>query len=101
MGRLFGTDGVRGLYEKELTLQLAYALGRAGAQVLAENRRHKPVIVLGRDTRFSGPMLEEALVKGICSTGAKALLLGVVPTGGCIFDEVLQGGRGDCDLGFP
>ncbi len=80
MGRLFGTDGVRGLYEKELTLQLAYALGRAGAQVLAENRRHKPVIVLGRDTRFSGPMLEEALVKGICSTGAKALLLGVVPT---------------------
>ena len=80
MGRLFGTDGVRGLYEKELTLQLAYALGRAGAQVLAENRRHKPVIALGRDTRFSGPMLEEALVKGICSTGAKALLLGVVPT---------------------
>ncbi|MDN5331097.1 MAG: phosphoglucosamine mutase [Tepidanaerobacteraceae bacterium] len=77
--RLFGTDGVRGIANKELTPLLAYRLGRAGAHVLSENHR-RPTIVVGRDTRISGDMLEAALIAGICSTGANVLKVGIVPT---------------------
>lgn len=77
--RLFGTDGVRGVANQELTPLLAYRLGRAGAHVLSKNK-HKPTIVVGRDTRISGDMLEAALVAGICSTGANVLKVGIVPT---------------------
>ncbi len=77
--RLFGTDGVRGVANKGLTPELAFKLGRAGAQVLAKTGK-KPRIVIGKDTRISGDMLEAALVAGICSVGADALLVGVVPT---------------------
>lgn len=84
MGRMFGTDGVRGIANTELTAELAYELGRAGAYVLAESS-HKPTIIVGRDTRISGDMLESALVAGICSTGAHAICIGVVPTPGVAY----------------
>jgi len=79
MGRMFGTDGVRGIANTELTAQLAYNLGRAGAFVLTEGT-HKPKIVVGMDTRISGDMLEGALVAGILSVGAEAVCVGIVPT---------------------
>lgn len=79
MSRMFGTDGVRGIANKELTAELAYNLGRAGSFVLTEGA-HKPNIVVGMDTRISGDMLEAALVAGICSVGAHAICVGVVPT---------------------
>lgn len=79
MGRLFGTDGVRGIANEELTADLAYKLGRAGAFVLTEGT-HKPKILVGMDTRISGDMLEAALVAGILSVGAEAICVGVIPT---------------------
>ncbi|WP_035292397.1 phosphoglucosamine mutase [Clostridium sp. KNHs214] len=79
MGRMFGTDGVRGVANSELTAELAYKLGRAGAYVLTEGA-HKPKILVGMDTRISGDMLESALVAGILSVGAEAICVGIVPT---------------------
>lgn len=79
MSRLFGTDGVRGIANDELTADLAYKLGRAGAFVLTEGA-HKPKILVGMDTRISGDMLEAALVSGILSVGAEAICVGVIPT---------------------
>jgi phosphoglucosamine mutase len=72
----FGTDGVRGIANEELTVELVTALGRAAVRVLGS----EPGFVVGRDTRRSGPMLEAALVAGVCAEGADALLAGVVPT---------------------
>lgn len=80
MSRLFGTDGVRGIANRELTCELAMKLGRAAAMVLTEATRHKPQIVIGMDTRISSEMLESALTAGLCSVGADAVRLGVVPT---------------------
>jgi len=80
MGRLFGTDGVRGVANKELTAELAFKVGQAGAFVLTEETHHKPKILIGKDTRISGDMLEAALTAGICSVGAEAVSIGVVPT---------------------
>jgi len=80
MGRLFGTDGVRGVANTELTCELAYKLGRAGAYVLTGQNAQKPRILVGKDTRRSSDMLECALVAGICSAGAQAILAGVIPT---------------------
>ena len=79
MGRIFGTDGVRGIANTELTARMAYNLGRAGAYVLTEGA-HKPKILVAKDTRISGDMLESALISGILSVGAEAVVLGVVPT---------------------
>lgn len=80
MKRLFGTDGVRGVANAELTPELAFRVGRAGASVLAaSSQRHRPVIV-GRDTRLSGSMLEAAMVAGITSVGRDVLTIGIVPT---------------------
>lgn len=79
MGRMFGTDGVRGIANKELTALTAYNLGRAGAFVLTKGA-HKPKIIVGMDTRISGDMLENSLVAGILSVGAEAVCLGIVPT---------------------
>ena len=79
MGRMFGTDGVRGVANTELTARIAYDLGRAGAYVLTEGA-HKPKILVAKDTRISGDMLESALIAGILSVGAEAVVLGVVPT---------------------
>lgn len=80
MGRLFGTDGVRGIANKELTPELAFRLGRAATAFFGEETHCQPVVVIGRDTRISGQMLEAALAAGICSAGGKAILAGVVPT---------------------
>lgn len=80
MGKLFGTDGVRGVASDLLKANLAYELGRAGSHVLAGRTKHIPKIIVGKDTRISGDMLEASLVKGICSTGAHAVSVGVVPT---------------------
>lgn len=80
MGKLFGTDGVRGIANTELNCELAMNLGRAAAMVLNEETHHRAKIIIGKDTRISSDMLESALVAGICSVGADALVLGVVPT---------------------
>ncbi|HWR40813.1 MAG TPA: phosphoglucosamine mutase [Patescibacteria group bacterium] len=79
MGKLFGTDGVRGLANTELTPELAFKLGRAAATYFGREKK-QPVLYIGRDTRISGQMLEAALAAGICSAGGKAVLLGVMPT---------------------
>lgn len=79
MSRMFGTDGVRGIANTELTAELAYNLGRAGAYVLTEGT-HKPKILVGMDTRISGHMLEASLVAGVLSVGAEAVSVGVIPT---------------------
>ena len=78
--RLFGTDGVRGEANTELTPELAYHLGRAATLYFGEQSEVRPHILIGRDTRVSGEMFEAALTAGICSAGGIALLAGVVPT---------------------
>ena len=81
MGKLFGTDGVRGIANADLNAELAFRLGMAGSYVLAQhNSSSRPRILVGKDTRISGDMLEAALVAGICATGSDALLAGIVPT---------------------
>lgn len=80
MGRMFGTDGVRGVANIELTCELAMQLGRAAALVLTRHTSHKPKIVIGKDTRISSDVLEAAMTAGICSVGADVLSLGVIPT---------------------
>lgn len=80
MGRLFGTDGVRGVANEELTPKLAMELGQAGAYVLTRENAHKPTIMVGCDTRISGDMLANALMAGACSVGANVVYVGVVPT---------------------
>ena len=80
MSRLFGTDGVRGVANKELTPLLAMQLGQAGASVLTKETSHKPTIMVGCDTRISGDMLANALMAGVCSVGANAVYVGGVPT---------------------
>ena len=80
MGKYFGTDGVRGIANIELTPELAYKIGRAGAYVLNKQNQHNPTIIVGMDTRISGDMLEASLISGMCSVGAKVISLGVIPT---------------------
>ncbi len=79
MGRLFGTDGVRGVANAELTPEIAFKLGRAAAEYFGRETA-APKIIIGRDTRLSGTMLESALAAGICSAGGNAHLLGVIST---------------------
>lgn len=81
MGRLFGTDGVRGIANKDLTNELAMKIGAAAATVLLrETKSSKPTVLIGKDTRASGDMLEAALTAGLCSVGCNVLSVGVVPT---------------------
>lgn len=80
MGKFFGTDGVRGIANRELTCELAIKLGRAAAKVLTGNCGHNAKILIGKDTRISSDMLENALLAGIASVGAEGISLGVVPT---------------------
>jgi len=82
MTRIFGTDGVRGLANVEVTPEFALRLGRAVVTVLAEEGVTRPVVAIGRDPRWSGPMLEAALTAGITAAGGDALLLGMLPTPG-------------------
>lgn len=85
MGKYFGTDGVRGVANSELTPELAFKLGRFGGYVLAHNGTEKPTVVVGRDTRISGVMLESALVAGLLSTGAEVMRLGIITTPGVAY----------------
>lgn len=80
MGRLFGTDGARGVANSELTCELAMKIGRAAAMVLTESCAHKPKVMIGMDTRASSHMLASAIGAGLCSVGADVLVLDVVPT---------------------
>ncbi|MBE6541769.1 MAG: phosphoglucosamine mutase [Ruminococcaceae bacterium] len=80
MGRLFGTDGVRGIANTELTCERAFEIGRAAAAVLTEGCRRRPVFVVGMDTRTSSDMLACAVMSGLCSVGADVINLRVVPT---------------------
>ena len=80
MGKYFGTDGIRGIANKELDINLAFKIGQAAAQVLTEYEHHKPCFYIGKDTRISSDVLESALIAGICSCGADVHLLGVIPT---------------------
>lgn len=79
MGRLFGTDGVRGIANSELTPELAFKLGKAGAYVLSRDKT-RPVVLIGKDTRLSGDMLEDALSAGILAVGGNVIKVGVLPT---------------------
>ena len=79
MGRLFGTDGVRGIANKELTPELAFNLGKAGTFVLSRESK-RPTIIIGKDTRVSGDMLENALTAGILAVGGNVIKAGVIPT---------------------
>ena len=80
MGKLFGTDGIRGIVGKTLTAELAFQVGQSVAVVLQEELGRKPLITIGKDTRISSDMLEAALIAGICSVGGDVLLLGTIPT---------------------
>lgn len=80
MGRLFGTDGARGVANTELTCELAMNIGRAAAMVLTDSTHRHPKILIGKDTRLSSDMLEGALTAGLCSVGADVVSLGVIPT---------------------
>ena len=89
MGSLFGTDGVRGIANIDLTPELAFDLGRAGSYVLAKQEEGiRPRILVGKDTRISGDMLEAALRAGICSTGADVLTVGIIPTPAVAYPRV-------------
>lgn len=79
MGRMFGTDGVRGVANEELTAEVAFNIGKAAAYVLGK-RSKRPIFVIGKDTRISGDMLENALTAGILSVGGNVMKLGVIPT---------------------
>lgn len=85
MSRLFGTDGVRGEANTELKPELAYRLGRAATLHFGKLSEDKPKILIGRDTRISGEMLESALITGICSAGGHAISVGVIPTPGVAY----------------
>ena len=80
MDRLFGTDGIRGIANEELSPNLAMQLGQVGAYVLTREKKHKPTIMVGCDTRISGDMLANALMAGACSVGANCIYVGVIPT---------------------
>ena len=81
MGKLFGTDGIRGIVNETLGAELAFAVGRAAARVLAQDTgKEKPLFTIGKDTRISSDLLEGALIAGLCSAGADVLHLGVIPT---------------------
>ncbi|WP_046175598.1 phosphoglucosamine mutase [Domibacillus indicus] len=84
MGKYFGTDGVRGVANAELTPELAFKLGRFGGYVLTKDA-DRPKVLIGRDTRISGPMLEGALVAGLLSIGAEVMRLGVISTPGVAY----------------
>lgn len=80
MSRLFGTDGIRGIANEFITAELAVDVGRAVANVLIQGQRRRPLVIIGKDTRVSSDMLENALTAGLCSIGADVISLGVVPT---------------------
>lgn len=90
MGRLFGTDGIRGIVGKTLTADEAFKIGQAVTTVLRKESGKRPTILIGKDTRISSDMLECALIAGICSVGGNVLPLGVIPTPGVAYLTVQE-----------
>ena len=90
MGKLFGTDGIRGVAGETLTAETAYQTGRAVVTVLARDLGRKPVITIGKDTRISSDMLESALIAGICAAGGDVMPFGTVPTPAVAFLTVQE-----------
>ena len=80
MGKLFGTDGIRGIANQQLTAPKAFRIGQAAALTLRNSGAEKPMVVIGKDTRISSDMLECALTAGLCSCGANVHTLGVIST---------------------
>lgn len=91
MGKLFGTDGIRGVVGENLTVDLAFKTGKAIAAVLKEETGRKPLITIGKDTRISSDMLESALIAGICAVGGDVMPFGVLPTPAVAYLTVLRG----------
>ena len=91
MGKLFGTDGIRGVVGENLTVELAFRTGQAIASVLREEKGRAPLITIGKDTRISSDMLESALISGICSVGGDVMPFGVLPTPAVAYLTVLKG----------
>ena len=86
MGRIFGTDGVRGLANADVTAEMALSLSVSAAHVVAEaGAGNRPLVLVGRDPRASGEFLEAAVVAGLASAGADVLRLGIIPTPGVAF----------------
>ena len=80
MGKLFGTDGIRGVVGENLTADMAFRVGQAVGTVLMEEKGGRPTVVIGKDTRISSDMLEAALTAGILSVGGDVLAVGTIPT---------------------
>ena len=91
MGKLFGTDGIRGIVGHNLTVELAFRAGKAIAAVLKEEKGSAPLLTIGKDTRISSDMLEHALIAGICAVGGNVLPLGVLPTPAVAYLTVARG----------
>ena len=94
MGKLFGTDGIRGVVNAGLDADLAYKVGLAAAQVLAAEKKPgegKPLVTIGKDTRISGDLLKGSLIAGLCTAGADVLDLGTLPTPGVAWVTVDEG----------
>ena len=91
MGKLFGTDGIRGVVGENLTVDLAFRTGKAIAAVLKEEKGSKPLVTIGKDTRISSDMLESALIAGICAVGGDVMPLGVLPTPAVAYLTVSKG----------
>ena len=90
MGKYFGTDGIRGVANDTLTPEVAFKLGRIGGALYAQNDQRAKVLI-GRDTRLSGPMFEGALVAGLLSSGAEVMRLGVITTPGVAYLTKVMG----------
>ena len=91
MGKLFGTDGIRGIVNRGLDAPLAYRVGQAAAIVLTEEKKGKALFLIGKDTRISSDLLEGALIAGLCASGADVLTLGVIPTPAVAFLTISEG----------
>ena len=91
MGKLFGTDGIRGVVGENLTADLAFRVGQAVSMVLQEDKGGKPTVIIGKDTRISSDMLESALMAGICSVGGNVLPVGTIPTPAVAYLTRMQG----------
>src|SRR5690625_7789944 len=84
MGKYFGTDGIRGIANKELTPELAFKVGRAAGYVLTKDHEEAQILI-GRDTRISGQMIESALTAGLLSIGVEVMRLGIISTPGVAY----------------
>ncbi len=91
MGKLFGTDGIRGVVGVNLTVQTAFLTGQAVASVLSEEKGRRPIIALGKDTRISSDLLESALIAGVCSVGGNVMPFGTLPTPAIAYLTVERG----------